>query len=54
MQCFVFFAGRNSTAYGRLHISAGAGEDETSVTKLSAEKAGEQARGRAVEYGQRA
>jgi len=51
---FIIFAGCNPPAHGRLHIPTGTGEDETSVAKLSAEAAGEQARGRAVEHGQRA
>lgn len=51
---FHIFAGCNPTTHGRLHIPAGTGEDETSVAKLSAEAVSEQARGRAVEHGQRA
>lgn len=51
---FCVCAGCNPTAHGRLHIPVGARENETFVAELSAEAAGEQARGRASEHSQRA
>jgi len=47
-------AGCDPTAHCRLYISVGARENETFVTELPAETAGEQARGRTVVHGQRA